>query len=85
MIVIVIRVAKVIRRAVNPGMTWLSWREKTCSETGSPSLHAAASQQLTKVSAQQYVDNRDNKDEDDDSKIVTDGFHRKNNVSPKRL
>ena len=38
MIVNVIRVAKVIRRAVNPAMTWLSWREKTCSETGSPSL-----------------------------------------------
>ena len=82
MIVTVIRVAKVIRRA----MTWLSWREKTCSLTGrSPSLHAAASHQLAKVSAQQYVDNRDYRDEDDDSKIVTDGFHCKNNVSPKRL
>ena len=81
MIVIVIRVAKVIRRA----MTWLSWREKTCSESGSPSLYAAASHQLAKVSAQQYVDNRDNRDGDGDSKIVTDGFHRKNNASPKRL
>ena len=82
MIVIVIRVAKVIRRA----MTWLSWREKTCFETGSPSLlYAAASHQLAKVSAQQYVDNRDNRDGDGDSKIVTDGCHRKNNASPKRL